>query len=135
MLKHRIKILYLFSLKVRCSLKDFPRAQQKEFSFYLTRLFKKYDLWLLLHCWNLNFHVVCPAYFFFSCKFPVKTANGHLIKGQPSFLLLFGKQTNKQTLFHLWLSGQFEKVLPNREITDVFLPGLLYSFSTSFFFF
>lgn len=43
---------------------------------------------------NLTPHTVYPAhsFFFFHANFLVKITNGHLIKGQPSFIFLFSKE-------------------------------------------
>lgn len=71
----------------------------EEIQLLSDRLFKKFDLWLPLHCWNLTFSCSkCPAYFFFHANFLVKTTNRHLIKGQPSFVFLFDKEISISSL-------------------------------------
>lgn len=114
---------YFVLLKNPLQFKKLPTCTAEGILLLSDRLFKKFDLWLSLHCWSLTFHVVSVqhTFFFFHANFLVKTTNRHLIKGQPYFI----SRLIKKFLFHLRLSGQFEKVLPDREITDAFLPGPL----------
>lgn len=48
---------------------------------------------------------------FFSCKFPCQNYNGHLIKGQPSFIFLFSKETSISSLAFgsVWASVTWQR--------------------------
>lgn len=90
---HRTEIIHLFSLKLPLQLEKLLTHTWEGTQLLSDRLFKKFDLWLPLHCWNLTFHVVSVRHtFFFHANFLVKTTNGHVIKGQPSFIFLFDKE-------------------------------------------
>lgn len=62
---------YFVLLKKPLQFKKLPTCTAEGILLLSDRLFKKFDLWLSLHCWSLTFHVVSVQHtFFFSCKFP-----------------------------------------------------------------